>query len=249
MGFLTRRMAALMGAVFLAGLATFALTSYVQGIETRTLRGAELVQTFIAKDEIVAGMSGKEAIADGLIVKESVPRKVVAEDVIRSLKDIEKRVAAVNIKKGEQIIASRFVAPTEARGILPIPSDKQAMAVETDVPPGVAGFVQAGDRVSIIAQLEVENFHHAQYLLQNIQVLAVGQRIVTSEEGEGTSKVERSETKMLLTLAVNREEAEKLAWAVAEGDIYFTLVPPSQQPGSTSGRNFGNTFSEGVLAK
>lgn len=242
MGFLTRRMAALIGAVVLAGFATFALTSYVQGIESRTLRGAEMVQTFVAKDEILAGMEGKTAIADGLIVKESVPRKVVAEDVIRSLKDIENRVAAVNIKKGEQIISSRFVAPTEARGILPIPTGKQAMAVEIEVPPGVAGFIQAGDKVSIIAQLS-DPEPQAQYVLQNIAVLAVGQRIVTSEEGEGAGKVQRSETKVLLTLAVNRDEAEKLALAIAEGDLYFTLVPPAQEPGSTSGRNLGNIFS------
>lgn len=237
-----RRSVALAGAVILAGLGTFALMSYVRGIEARTLRGAELVEVFVAKDLIPSGTAGQVAINDGLIEKQTVPRKALAEGSISSLKEIENRVAAVDIFKGEQINQARFVRPAEARGLIPIPADRQAMSIEVDMPPGVAGFVQSGDQVSIIAQLE-EPEPRAEYLLQNVQVLAVGQRVVTIDGNKDAGQVQQTQERVLLTLAVTPAEAEKLAFAMFQGQIHVTLLPTGQQPSSTSGSTSGNVFS------
>jgi hypothetical protein len=47
---------------------------------------------------------------------------------------------------------------------------------------------------------------------------------------------------VLLTLALTPSQAEKLAYAVFEGDIYFTLVPNGQRPATTPGRTQANAF-------
>lgn len=237
-----KRWIALVGAVVLAGVGTLALVSYVRGIESRTLEGAQLIETFVAKDTIAAGVVGAAAVSDGLIVKQAMPRKMVPEGVIQSLKEIENRVASVDILKGEQILGERFVRPAEARGLLPIPPDRQAMSIELAAQTGVAGFVQQGDRVSIIAQLE-EPEPKAQFLMQDIQVIAVGQRVAEAGEGEsGDKQVQQNQQKVLMTLAVTPGEAEKLAYAMFQGQLYFTLLPRDHKAGPAGGSTARNIF-------
>ncbi|MFA5787958.1 MAG: Flp pilus assembly protein CpaB, partial [Actinomycetota bacterium] len=152
---MSRRTLAILLAVILAAVAAVALNSYVQNAESRALKGVETARAYLAKDTIPEGTSGDTAISKGLIAREAIPRKMLAEGAIKSLTEIKNRVAAVTILKGELILAARFIKPAEAKGILPIPADRQAISVEVSIPPGVAGFIQPGDHVSIIAQLEV----------------------------------------------------------------------------------------------
>lgn len=241
---LGKRSAALLLAVVLAGVATAALVSYVQNLEDKAFEGQELVQVFVAKDDIPLGTSAEAALQRGLIERQEIPRKVAVEGAIVSLDDIRGRVAGVTILKGEQILAARFVERAQAGRGLPIPQGRQAMAVQVDIPPGVAGFIRPGNRVSIIASLDVpgpggDEGTRAQFLLQNIEVLAVGARTVTSGDGD---EDRRESTRVLMTLAVSPAEAEKLAFAIFEGEIYFTLLPPGQAPTRTPGRTAQNIF-------
>lgn len=222
-GLLAGRSMALVAALALSAFGTFALVSYVKGIEASTRKGEELVNSFIAKDFIPAQTTGESAISDGLIAREEVPKRLLAEGAILSLDDIDDRVALVDILKGEQILSARFVDASE-QGIVTIPEGRQAMSVEVESPPGVAGFVRPNARVSIIAQL-TEPRPRAEFVLQDVQVLAIGQGSLD----EGAESTTDSEGKVLLTLAVTPSEAEKLAFAVSQGEVYFTLLPPEQE--------------------
>jgi pilus assembly protein CpaB len=77
-----------------------------------------------------------------------------------------------------------------------------------------------------------------QYLLQGVDVLAVGQRQVQTDEQEGTV------SSVLMTLAVQPEDAERLVFAVANGSLYFTLLPEDAEPVETPGRTFGDLFDD-----
>lgn len=242
---MSRRTLALVVAIVLAALAAAALVSYVQGVERRANEGAELVEVFVAKDAIPAGMRGEVAISQGLVVRESVPRRLVADGAISALEEIRGKAAAVPILKGEQILAARFVEPERALAALPIPPNRQAMSVEVGIPPGVAGFIRPGDRISIMANLDVEATGDetqtvTRFLLQNIEVLQVGQLVTVV--GSGESETQQTQNRVLLTLAVTPQEAEKLGFAVFNGDLYVTLLPPGQRPANTPGRTAENAF-------
>lgn len=242
-----KRTTAVVFAVVLAGMATVALAGYIRGIEVKAIESQEPVQAYVAREVIPAGKSGEAAAAENLIARVAVPRKVLAEGAVLSLAEIKDRIAAVNILKGEQILKERFVPKGQARGILTIPADREAYSVEVAVPPGVAGFVQAGDHVSIVAKLDVPGPNgpetRVQYLLKDIQVLAVGQRVVTTETREGDRQQTQQQGRVLLTLALTPVEIEKLAFAVLQGEIHFTLLPPGAQPTDTPGRTRGSAFS------
>lgn len=246
---MSKRGAGLVVAVVLAGLATAALISYVRGVEEKTLRGAEMVGVYVAKDFIPAGTSAEEAFSKGLIAREAVPRRVVASDAITSLEQIRGRVAAVTILKGEQVVGLRFVLPGTVKGALPIPAGRQAISVDVGVPSGVGGFVQPGDRVSIIAQLAGSGGRadaQVQFLLQRVEVLAVGQRVVATTAAPARGQPAQAEPQqrgqVLLTLALTPVEAEKLAFAIFQGELYFTLLPPGQKSVNTPGRTRANAF-------
>jgi pilus assembly protein CpaB len=245
---MSRRTLAVLLAVILAAVAAVALNSYVQGAESRALKGVETVRAYLAKDTIPEGTSGDTAISKGLIARESIPRKMLAEGAIKSLTEIKNRVAAVTILKGELVLAARFIKPAEAKGILPIPADRQAISVEVSIPPGVAGFIQPGDRVSIVAQLEVAKGADSEtkvaYLLQDVQVLSVGQRVVVTTEGKQGAQVQQQQARVLMTLALTPPDVEKLAYAIFQGQLYFTLLPPGQKPvGPPGGRTRDNAFA------
>lgn len=244
-----KRTSGLVASVVLAALAALALISYMRGVESRAFAGAETVEVFVARETIAEGTPAEVAVRQGLIGSTSLPRKAVAEGAIVSLSEIGGKIATVTILKGEQIAGARFAAAGETGSGLAIPTGRQAMAVEVDAPPGVAGFVQTGSRVSIIAHLDVIEGKstlepRSQFVLQNIAVLAVGRRIAPVAAGgreEARSEDGPSE-KVMLTLAVTAGEAEKLSYAVREGDLYFTLLPPDGAAVKTPGRTRRNEY-------
>lgn len=235
-GILSKRGIVLLIALTLAGLGTFSIRAYVQGIEARTLQGAELVEAFVAKETIAAGTSGRDATSNGMIESQAIPRRLVADGSVVNLDDIQDRFAQVDIMAGEQILESRFSSKSESALSVAIPDDRQAFALEVDIPSGVAGFVEVGSRVSVIAHFD-EPQPTARYLVQNIEVLAVGRHISPGKDDEVDVE------KILLTLAVTPTEAEKLALAVIRGQVYLTLVPSTSEPISTPGRSLDDVFS------
>jgi Flp pilus assembly protein CpaB len=120
------------------------------------------------------------------------------------------------------------------------------MAVEVGIPPGVAGFIQAKDRVSILAQLSLaagggQGVPTVRFLLQDIEVLAVGRRVVVTADGQSDGQ-NQPQDRVLMTLALRPAEAEKLAFAIFQGQLYFTLLPPGAKPVRTPGRTPANAF-------
>jgi pilus assembly protein CpaB len=120
-----------------------------------------------------------------------------------------------------------------------IPEGFEAIAVEVGIPPGVAGYIRGGDRVSLIATVEAPGDDHtttdgtvteepgeirSQYLLQGIEVLAVGQR-TTETEGE-----QAPQSSVLMTVALEPEDAERLVFAIENASLYFTLLPEDAEP-------------------
>lgn len=234
------RLLAIAAAVVLAGIAAAAVYVYVQGIEQRTLRGAELVDVYVANEDIPAGISG-EAASDASIEQGTTIRDAVPGGAITGLDEITDLVTTSPIYAGEVITRNRFEDVAEAAPSLDIPDDMEAVSVQVGAPQGVAGFVSSGDRVSLIATLEAAAgtedeepaVQSAQYVLQDVLVLATGQLV-----GETADDVQTGGEQVLLTVALEPEDAERLVFAINQSTLYFTLLPedaPSSPstPGTT----------------
>ena len=252
---------AIVVALLLALAATIAIFFYVRGVEERAFEDAELVEVLVAQGPIEAGTTGEGASEAGLIGRDSAPRANVPPGAVTSVDQIEGLITLAPILTGEIILRERWGTTAEVAIALDIPEGFEAVAVEVAVPPGVAGYVAAGTQVSILATIEsrvdeepspvVTDEDDAvpeeeplpvevrtQYVLQAVEVLAVGQRQVQTEEQEGTV------SSVLMTLAVQPEDAERLVFALENGSLYFTLLPEDAEPVETPGRTFGDLFED-----
>jgi pilus assembly protein CpaB len=239
-------------ALVLAVVATSAIAMYVRGVEARAFEDAELVEVFVAQGPIDAGTPVSAAADTGLIARDVAPRGNVPVGAVTSLDQLEGQVAVDRVLEGEILLAERWGTTEQASVGFEIPEGFEAIAVEVDIPPGVAGYIRAGDRISVIATVEVGGTTttdadgnvteeagdmRSQYLLQAIEVLAVGQR-TTEAEGD-----QAPQSSVLATLAVEPEAAEKLVFAVENGTLYFTLLPEDAEPQETPGRTLDDLFS------
>ncbi len=249
-GTLSRRSVGLLLAVALAAFATAAWVSYVRSIESKATRGSATVQTYVARESIPAGTTAEFAASKNLFEKAAIPRRLLAQGAVTDLAAIRGRVASSTVVKGEQILLSRFVSAEQAGRLLNIPADKHAFAVEVAAPPGVGGFVRPKDHVSIIAKVDRNDLTEVRFLMQDVEVLAVGLQTTAVPPSSGARESARREqvaepvapSKMIMTLAVTPAQAEQLAFAVLEGQIYFTLLPPNSKPAGTPGRTADSLF-------
>ncbi|MBW3620984.1 MAG: hypothetical protein KY461_12115, partial [Actinobacteria bacterium] len=145
---------------------------------------------------------------------------------------------------------------------LEIPEGHHAVSVQVGVPEGVAGFVEPGDRVGVIARLEVPDPSapdqpvdpanpaagaeeatepRVQFILMGVEVLAVNGR--TGPVTEEQAAAGEAPVGLLATVALTPEEAERLVFAQLEGSLYFTLMPEGAEqvatPGLTAETFFG----------
>lgn len=258
---------AIVAALVLAGVATFAITTYIRGIEQRAFEDAELVEVFVAEQEIPAGLSGEAAGEAGLIERGTIPNRNVPEGAVTSLEQISGLVSTDRVLPNEVLVIGRWADPdsTEA-ALIDIPEDFQALSVQVGIPPGVAGFIRPGSEVSLIATverpliddeelddlteddlvdgdgfpIELPTQTTTQYLLQNIQVLSTGQRVTTEDGGD----VAEEGGGVLLTVALEPEDAERLVLAIETASLYFTLLPDDADPADTPGRTLDTLFDD-----
>jgi pilus assembly protein CpaB len=238
-------------ALLLAAVATVAIFLYVRGVEERAFEDAELVEVFVAQGPIEPGTTAEVASDAGLIARDSAPRTNVPVGAITSLEQIEGLFAIERILTGEILLLERWGTTEEVAIEFDIPEGFEAIAVEVAIPPGVAGFIRAGNQVSLIATVQLpgptvtddegtETVEpeevRSQYLLQGVDVLAVGQRQIQADDAE------EPVASVLMTLALEPEDAERLVFAIENASLYFTLLPDDAEPADTPGRTFEDLF-------
>lgn len=265
---MNRRLIGLLLAIILAGVATFLLVQYVTSADERAREDEALAEVFVATADIAAGTSASEAAAQGLIDQSTVPARSVPTGAIGSLEAISGQVAVMPIFEGEVIVAQRYgstVAAT-ADATLEVPEGLQAISIQAGIADGVAGFVQPQDTVSIVASLvlpvddapdEDEEApagdtagigQTTEFLVQNVPVLAVGQRVVTTtEDGSSSASIQLSNETYIFTLGMSAEQVEQLVFAGQEGELWFTLLPEvdegeEREVFETPGRTIENIF-------
>ena len=226
-------------AVILAAVAGIGVYLYVSSADTRAQRDTSLVEAFVAGQDIPKGTTGDSAVAGGMITTAKVLRGSVPPDAVTDTSTLKGKVAAATISDRQFITGSTFVAPSEGGGgsLAASISNKGlvAVTVSVDSAHGVADAIAPGDHVDVA----VVGSLGAQYLLQDIPVLAVGTQTPTAAQ-PSTSATSGAG---LVTFEVTPAQALQVVAANQSGTLYLTLHALSADaPGgsgaavSTSGR-------------
>jgi len=246
------RVLATLVAVVLALVATAALVVYVNGADRRAVSGQEPRMVWVAAQVIKAGTSGQTARNTGLIKQVPVPNKNVVAGAVLSMPQIENRYAAVDIVAGEQLLLRRWVGAEDVAGrrLLQIEPGHQALAIEMDMVRQVAGFVTPGDKVSLVLSMKRPapggDLERSQFLLQNVQVLAVGATALANAGSQGGNRPNQGRSpESAVTLAVPDSQVERVVYAAENGSIYMTLMAPDGKKAPSVGVTAANVIPEG----
>jgi pilus assembly protein CpaB len=140
-----------------------------------------------------------------------------------SIDQAANRALITPVAANEMILDSKL-APKEAGAGLPaaIPEGMRAMSVAVNDVIGVAGFVTPGTVVDVLVTGKLVGANHGdedtitRTILENIRVLAAGQKIEQDREG-------KPQTVPVITLLVTPEDAARLAMASTQGKIQLAL--------------------------
>lgn len=128
--------------------------------------------------------------------------------------------------QGEPITQGSVVQP-DGRGFLAAQLEPgyRAIAVEIESATAVGGFIQPNDRVDVIVTAKIDNESgggetvHSEIVLQDIRVIALGDKTETQTEGAEPETIDAN----VAVLEMTAEDARALAMANELGDISLAL--------------------------
>jgi pilus assembly protein CpaB len=152
------------------------------------------------------------------------PKDLVPPGTVMDIEKVVDRTAMQGILPEELVLEAKVATGDSAHGLSPFIRD--GMRAFTILTPsdasGVAGFILPGNRVDVVLAVsggdEATGGATATTLLQNIEVLAVGQQLEAPRENRMELKEMRS-----VTLSVNPDQAAKLSLAQTKGTLHLSL--------------------------
>lgn len=225
---MNRRVIGAVAAVLLAAVGTLVLVVYVRGAEDRALAGERLVDVLVVREAIAKGTRAEDLVPPR-IERERVPVKVRIQGGVTDLTQLRGQVAAVDLLPGEQLVAGRFEDPKvlATQGDVEIPPGSQQVTISLEPERAVGGQIRPGDTVGFFASLDGQTgliLH--KILVTNVQG---GQ----AAQGEGQQSSQAPGGSLLLTLAVDAAQAERVVFVAEHGTIWLSAEPPEASEAGT----------------
>lgn len=200
------------------GLVTAVLVYlYVSGLAAvPEAEPVQLAQVVIAKQDLTP----RTVITPDVVRIAQVPVDTIHPKAAISISQVNGRVVKSSILAGEPVLTDRLVPAGETPSLaFAIPIDRRAVTISVNEVVGVAGFVQPGDRVDVLASFEGESGETTSVVvLQNTEVLAIAQTMESDIDA-------KPRVVATVTLAVTLEEAQKLYLAESKGSLRLALRP------------------------
>jgi len=214
----------LIAAGIVLGLVTaFFLYTYLDSLQDAGAETVPHTDVVIAANTIPA----HTRISAEMLEVRSMPADVAHPDSGQDVSLFIGGIARSEIVRGEQILTSR-VHTEDIRATLSyrIPENMRAVSIPVNEVTGVAGYITPGDKVDVLLTIQDEEINDGESttytLLQKVTVLAIGElpREVEDDEARPVSTV---------TLEVDPEQAEVLAYANQHGSFHLALRSPADE--------------------
>lgn len=219
--------------------AVFLLYSYTQE------KAAELQKKFGAKQRVVVtkkDINEGETIDETMLEVEEKPVDFIEPGAFNDPEPAVGMIALAPIKEGEQLLQSKVIKPGPITGLsLQVSPSKRALAVPVSETNAVAKLLNPGDRIDIVAALDVgkgvNQRREVKTIMQDVVVLSTGVRIVNElpfaleKQGKDTMVVPlRGDLSFTtITIEASPEESQDLIYllSTSPGSIFMTLRHPT----------------------
>lgn len=233
-------------ALILATLATAGVFLYSRGVKEDARQGGDLVTVVVSKVDIAANSDLNALVRENQFVTRDVPKEALIDDPITSISQLRNRRNGVYIFAGEQIPVGRVEGGEVPGGTLSIPQDHQALTVSLSAPRAIGAALAGGDNVTIYATFTgvvvqerrnqqppttqtgpQESVSATTVLVPEVEVLRV---IVPTVSSSVAGDVEQQVGgDVSVTLAFLPQEAQMFVFALEQGTVYLSLLPPGAE--------------------
>ncbi|MDE0150918.1 MAG: Flp pilus assembly protein CpaB [Bdellovibrionales bacterium] len=224
------------------GLAIFAVMlvySYTQE------KSEALTKRFGAKTTLVVStrdINEMETLDESMLELTEVPMDFAQPGHIGNIEDATGLVALAPIQSGEQILDNKIIKPGPVTGLsLQVTPKSRALTIPIDEMRGVAKLIKPGDRVDILAALDVRsrggNTRHVKTILQNVVILATGLNVVNElprlHEQVGSSdfikNIRSNADFSSITIEAEPDDIQKLVYilSTSPGSLFLSLRHPN----------------------
>lgn len=210
-------------AIIMALVTSLLLYFYISSLG-REKADIEYVEVYAAKVEIPT----RTVVKDDMLVKVQIPKVTGFVMGLSDKSQIVGKLTKDRIIKGEAVLPDRLYSGDKTNMAFIIPSGKRAVTIAVNEVTEVGDFIIPGDNVDVIATFDEASvdingrkIYYPKYtkvILQNVQVLGIGQSMQTEKE-------EKGELPASVTLAVTLDEAERLVHADGTGVLRLALRP------------------------
>lgn len=232
------RLTAGVAAVILAIIGALLVFTYAGNADDRAIAELQPVDVLVVQEPVPAGMP-VEKLGDYLAV-ESFPATAVAGTALQDLESSIGKVTAVGLVPGEQLLAERLVAPedVDATGSVEVPEGLQEVSFQLEPQRVAGGRIAPGDHVGVFVSMDAGGLESdpdketTQLVLHKVLVTGI-QRAPqpVTEKGEVDTRA-LPEGSMLVTVAVDDREAQKIVFAAEFARIWLSKEPAKAKENS-----------------
>jgi pilus assembly protein CpaB len=206
------------------GFLALALGAFVSFVVYKNLLTKSNANNDPGSDVIVAAndIQVGAKLQDGDARSVKVPASVLPPNYYRLKSQVVGRGVILPIQKGEFLLPTKLAAENGGSGLPSlIPPSMRAVSVRVNEVVAVAGFVVPGTRVDVLLTGNPSGANEPQTttVLENVAVIAAGQRLERNAAGEPQSTP-------VITLLVSPDDAQKLTLASSQGHIQLALRNP-----------------------
>ncbi|HET7567142.1 MAG TPA: Flp pilus assembly protein CpaB, partial [Gaiellaceae bacterium] len=194
---------------------------YVTNVKRSVQKDASAVGVYVAAHDLQPGTAGAEIVKAHDLKLVQVPRKDVVPGAISSPSQVDGQVLAAPVYQGEQVTLRRF-SDVAAQGIrAQLKANMRAVEVAGSPTQLLAGTLQAGDHVDLVANLRVRSNTTdtaTRIVLRDLTVL--------TGPSDGTlGKVSSPGSTASVTVEVSDTQVQRLFFVIENADWTFELRP------------------------
>ncbi|HLW55883.1 MAG TPA: Flp pilus assembly protein CpaB [Bacteriovoracaceae bacterium] len=214
--------------LILAAVAVMMIYSYIDSRESELISEyGNMTPVVVAREDI----KELEIIDDRKVKLENIPAKFQMPGHFKRVEDLYNTIAAVPIKKGEQITVPRVTYPGSQSGLSrQISIGKRALSIQLTESQSVSRLIKPGDRVDILALIDYAAGKREKIkvktVLQDVLILSTGLYVTNSVpivniQGDNSSnrqmKLNNYTNYNTVTLELTPFEVQKLQFLIAGG--------------------------------
>jgi Flp pilus assembly protein CpaB len=227
---MTYRMRNVIIAVGLGVVAMFITLLYVTNYKRSVQHNQTQVQVFVAAHDIAAGTSGSDLLSGHALRGAAVTRKAVVAGAISNPAQIQSLIVSSPLYADEQVTLRHFT-DVAAQGIrAKLKGAMRAVQVPGDSNQLLAGTLQAGDHVDVVANLHDDAITTTAAATTNATHIVLRDVAVLVAPKQSSSPVASvsPNTQASVILAVSDSQATKLFFAMKNAEWTFALRPASK---------------------